>query len=167
MSNKFLPPLICGFGGAVLATVPILKSFGCCLIIPAAAVFSLMLYKKVTNDSSKISGGRAFQFGILTGLFAAIFVTIIDILITYITKSNDLIATLPQSEIMMREMNLGPLMDESLKLLKEMAKEISTTGFSFLYTIAISISNLITHSIFGMLGGFLGMAILNRRNTTE
>ena len=55
-------------------------------------------------------------------------------------------------------------MDESLKLIKQMAKDIEANGFSALYIIMIFISNILTYIIFGILGGALGVVILNRRN---
>jgi len=84
-------------------------------------------------------------------------------LVTYFTKSNDFIQNLPQSELIMREWNLGPLVDESLKLIKSMSKEIQKSGFSFLYLIIIFLSNFLTNSIFGMIGGALGMRLANRK----
>jgi hypothetical protein len=45
-----------------------------------------------------------------------------------------------------------------------MATDIKQTGFSALYAVMITISNFFIHSIFGMLGGLLGMAVLNKSN---
>jgi hypothetical protein len=64
----------------------------------------------------------------------------------------------------MNQFNLGPLMEASVKLIENMAKEIERNGFSALYTVMISISNTLIFSVFGMLGGLLGMAILNKKN---
>jgi hypothetical protein len=61
-------------------------------------------------------------------------------------------------------MNLGSAADESIEILKQMANDIKTKGFSFLYVLMISITNLITYSIFGMIGGLTGTALVNRRN---
>jgi hypothetical protein len=64
----------------------------------------------------------------------------------------------------MNNFNLGPLMDESIKLIKQMATDIKQTGFSALYAVMITVSNFFILSIFGMLGGLLGMAVLNKSN---
>ncbi len=53
----------------------------------------------------------------------------------------------------MRQWNLGPMVDESLKLIKTVAKEIEKNGFSFIYLLMILSSNFIINSIFGMIGG--------------
>jgi hypothetical protein len=162
--NKYLPTLVCGFGAAVLSTVPGIKNFSCCLIVPGAAAISILLDKKINQSNEKVLIGKTLKFGFLTGLFATLFITVFEMLVTYFTRSNDFIQGIPQTEIMMRQWNLGPVMDESLKLLKDVSKEIQKTGFSFLYFIMILFSNFITNSIFGMIGGALGMSLANRQS---
>jgi hypothetical protein len=61
-------------------------------------------------------------------------------------------------------MDLGNAAEESMKLLRQMVEEIRSNGFSFLYTILIIVSNLISFSIFGILGGILGTVIVNKRS---
>jgi len=63
----------------------------------------------------------------------------------------------------MRQWNLGLMVDESLKLIKGVSKEIQKSGFSFIYLLMILSSNFITNSIFGMIGGALGMSLANRK----
>lgn len=165
--NKYLPSIVTGFGAAVLSTIPGIKSLSCCLIIPAAAFLSLYLQNKATGDDSRIQLNKALSYGLITGLVAAFFTSLFDLLITYITHSNDLVVSLPQTEELMDQFNLGPLMDASLKLMKGMIQDIEQTGFSALYVVMIFISNFFILSIFGILGGLLGMAILNKRNRPQ
>jgi hypothetical protein len=162
-SKKYLPTLITGFAAAVLATIPGIKNFSCCLLVPAAAVFSIFLDKKVTHSNEKVNLGKAFGFGFLTGLSATIFITLFEMLLTYFAKTNDFIQNLPQSELLMKQWNLGPLFNESINLMKSMAKDIERTGFSVLYLILIFFSNFLINSIFGMIGGLLGMSLVNRK----
>lgn len=161
--KKYLPTLVAGFAAAVLATVPGIKNFSCCLLVPGAAVFAVLLDKKITNSSEKVSIGKGLGFGFLTGVVATIFITLFEMLLTYFARTNDFIQSLPQSEIVMRQWNLGPLLDDSLKLLKGIANEIEKTGFSFLYLILIFFSNFLINSLFGMIGGLLGMNLANRK----
>lgn len=161
--KKFFPSLVSGFVASVFSTIPLLKSFSCCLLVPAAAVLALFLDRRINNNLEKITIKKALLFGFLTGLFAAFFITSFDLLMTYITKTNDLITTLPQTEDMMNDWNFGPLMEQSITMLKQMAEEINNTGFSTLYAFMILFSNLISNTIFGMIGGALGMAILNKK----
>jgi len=165
--NKYLPSIVTGFGAAVLSTIPGIKNLNCCLIIPAAAFLSIYLYNKSTGNDSPIKLNKALSYGLLTGLIAALFSSLFDILITYITHSNDLVVGLEQTQEMMQELKLGTLIDASMEILRTMVKEIEVTGFSALYTVMITISNFFIFSIFGMLGGLLGMAVLNKRNRPQ
>jgi hypothetical protein len=161
--KKYLPTLVCGFGAAVLSTVPGIKNFSCCLLVPAAAAFSIMLDKKITHSNEKVSISKSLGFGFLTGIFSTLFITTFEMLLTFFTKSNDFIESLPQTEMIMRQWNLGPLVDDSLKLIKSVAKQIEKNGFSFIYLLMILSSNFIVNSIFGMIGGALGMSLANRK----
>ena len=167
ITRKYMPSFVAGFGAAVLSTIPGIKSFNCCLIVPAAAFLSLHLYIKSTGDKSPIQLNKALSFGLLTGLIAAFFTTFFDLLITYITHSNDFVTALPQSKELLNDLNLGHLMDAYLELMDSIVKDIRETGFSALYTVMISLSNFIVLTIFGMLGGLLGMSILNKRNRPQ
>lgn len=161
--KKIFPMLIAGFSAAVLSIIPILKGFSCCLLIPFASVFALFLDSKANRTPDKITLKKSIWFGFLTGFFATIFIVLFDSFLTFIFRTNDLIETIPQSEILLNQMNLGELTEESMKLMKSIAAEIKTSGFSLLYTIMIFFSNFITNSIFGIIGGLVGMGILNKK----
>ncbi len=165
--RKLLPSLAAGFAAAVLSTIPGIKNASCCLLIPAASVFSLFLYIKMNNITEKIKTGEGIYFGFMTGIFGAVFTTLFEIMITFITRTNEFIELLPQTEAAMRDLNLGPLVDNSIELLRYMGKEIKTTGFSALYSIGIFFSNILMYSIFGMIGGMLGTLFFNKRTGTN
>jgi hypothetical protein len=162
--NKYLPTLVCGFAAAVLSTVPGIKNFSCCLLVPGAAALSILLDKKINQSNEKVLLSKSIGFGFLTGLFATLFITTFDVLLTYFIKTNEFIQSLPQIELTMRQWNLGPMVDESLKIIKAVAKEIEKNGFSFIYLLMILSSNFIVNSIFGMIGGALGMSLANRKS---
>jgi len=162
--NKYLPSILTGFGAAVLSTIPGIKNLNCCLIIPAAAFLAIFLHSKATGNNSPIKLNKALSYGLITGLIAAFFSSLFDIIITFITHSNDLVVGLAQTEEMMQELKLGKLIDASLEIMHKMVAEIKETGFSPLYMVMITISNFFIFSIFGMLGGLLGMAALNKKN---
>jgi hypothetical protein len=71
---------------------------------------------------------------------------------------------MPQAEQVVKDLNLGPAAEESMEVLKQMVRDIQSKGFSFLYAFLITITNLITYSIFGMLGGVIGTAIINKKS---
>ncbi|MCL5031259.1 MAG: hypothetical protein M1480_19830 [Bacteroidetes bacterium] len=161
--KKLLPPLVCGFGAAVLTTVPGIKNIACCLIVPLAAVLSLYLDHKINRTDLPINAKSAIWFGIITGLFATLFSTFFDLLMTYIVHSNDFVQALPQTEMIIRHYKLNAILDQTMTLLKQMSYDITTYGFSTFYAFGILFSNLVINTIFGLLGGLLGMTFINKR----
>ena len=162
-SNKYLPSLVCGFGAAVLTTVPGIKSFGFCLLVPAAAVLSIFIHQRITRSRDEIDTGTALVFGILTGLFAAIFATFFEVIITFFTHTNDFVKTLPESSAMAKSF-LGLIVDKMMGTFNKMSTDIQTKGFSLLYTVAVFVGNGVIYLIFGMLGGLVGKSFVNRRS---
>jgi hypothetical protein len=165
--KKYLPSLVCGFAASVVTVIPGVKNFGCCLFLPVAALFSVILYKRTNNTAEQLRANSGLVLGFFTGIFAAVFATAFDLLLTYIFHSNEFVATFPQSEAMMRDIKLGPLIDETLGLLKQMINEIKKTGFSPIYSAGIFISNIITFSVFGIIGGLLGVLFVNRKGAAD
>ena len=164
MSSKtYLPSLVTGFGAAVLTTVPGVREFGCCLIVPIGVLTALLLYKKSLNQDTIISVNTGLLIGFLTGLFAALFSTFFDVIITLFTRTNDFVETLPQTTEVLESFKFGEAAKQTIDLMNGMAQQITSTGFSLLYTMFILISNLIVDSVFGLLGGLLGRIIVNRR----
>ena len=164
MKNKFISPLVCGFGASVLTVVPGLKEVSCCLIIPFAAGLSLYLYQKSNKSTENISGKQAVIFGLLTGVFFAVFAALFEVLFTAIFKTNDFVKSLPEVEIAFRSFAPQNLLDEVFKIYKNMARDIRTTGFSLSYIIYFFIATSFTSLLFGLIGGLLGMAFINRRS---
>ena len=166
MSSKFyLPSLVAGFGAAVLTTVPGVKEFGCCLIVPLAVFTAMLLFRKTFNGDTNLSVKTSLIIGLITGIIAALFTTFFDIIITLFTHSNDFVQTLPQTTQVLDELKLGEAAKQTIQLMNGMANQITSTGFSLLYTIFILCSNLIVDSIFGLIGGMLGRVIINRRTS--
>ncbi len=164
MNKLLLPALVCGFSTAVLTTIPGLESIACCLLIPVAAFIAVRLYKRSNPELTKLKTGNGVLLGLFTGIVAALFASVFEILLTYITKTNDLVMGFPQAEQVIRDLNLGDEANESIQLLKRMVEEIRLKGFSLLYSVIITFTNLLTYSIFGMLGGVIGTAVINKRN---
>jgi hypothetical protein len=163
--NKLVPAIAAGFAAAVLTTIPGLRSTACCLIIPLASVFAIFLYRKMNNNTEKIKPGIGLLFGLMTGLAAAIFATGFDVVITYLTKTNELVENLPNASAAMEELNFGAMGEQMLELMKIMAKDIKETGFSATYTMGIFFTNILTYIIFGMIGGLIGSLIMNRKSS--
>jgi len=164
MSSKFyLPSLVAGFGAAALSTVPGVKAVGCCIVVPLAVFTALLLFRKSLNDNQNLSVKTSISIGLLTGLFAALFSTFFEFIITLFTHSNDFVQTLPQTVQVLDDLKLGEAAKQTVSLMNSMANQITSTGFSLLYTVFVLFSNLVVDSIFGMVGGLLGRVIVNRR----
>ena len=165
LNKKYIAPLIVGLAAGVLTIVPVIKTLGCCLIIPVAAFVALFLEQKASSDYSKLQIKKGVIFGLVTGLAAAIFGTTFDFIITLITHTNDLVLTFPQ---LAETINNFPIdeatKEEVLSLLGEVVESIKNNAFSPLYTLSFLFNNVFTDSVFGMLGGIIGVQILNSRN---
>ena len=170
MKNKYLPSLVTGFGAAVLVSIPLLKHVGCCVIIPFAAVYALILDVKLNKAELPIRGKEAVLFGLLTGLWAAVFSALFETLITLFTHNNEFVQELPGIENVLRNqvpVSFRPMMEQAIVIYRSMATEIKTTGFSAIYTFAILSTNIVVDIIFGIIGGFIGMNYLNKRNKLQ
>ncbi|MEO8399058.1 MAG: hypothetical protein ABI550_04485 [Ignavibacteriaceae bacterium] len=167
VSKKYSPAIVCGFGAAVLTIVPGIRAAGCCLFVPLAASLSLFLYKKINKSSENISTNNALLFGLFTGLSAALFATLFDLIITYITRSNDFVESLPQVEIMLKNLKMGEAVIETLNIMKNMAADITNKGFSFFYSFILLISNTLVYTVFGIIGSLLGMYFINKKNVRQ
>ncbi len=166
MNNKFSPALVCGFAAAVLTIVPGLKSFACCLIIPFAVYMSLMINQKL-GGLHKIAAGEGVYFGLVTGLCTALFGTLLEIIITYATKSNDIVITFPEFEKYIQTLPQAAMFKESLQLIRGIVYEISAKGFSALFTTFLLMGNIFIDTIFGLIGGLVAMSIINKRNISQ
>ncbi len=168
MTKKNISPaLVAGFAVGVLLIIPGLRSFGCCLILPLGAAVAVYLESYFENFSSKMRNKKALLIGLATGFFAAIFSTVFDVLVTYFSRTNDMIEALPQIELMLAGFSLGEVKEETMNMLRRIEHEITSTGFSLLYTFFLLINNLIIDSIFGILGGLFGASYINKKYFRE
>jgi len=163
--KKYLSAFVVGFGAGVLQVVPVAKSFACCIIIPMAAYFALMLDQKANKTVNQIMPvSRAAVIGLLVGIYSAIFGSFFDVFITFITKNNDIIAVFPEFQRMLDGFPITQaLKDEVLNLYSTVIDQIKASGFSLLYALSIFFNNMIINSIFGLIGGVIGVQIINSR----
>lgn len=167
MKNKLSTAVVCGFGAAVLGTIPGVKTVGCCLLLPAATMLSLYFYLRITTFTESISGKTAMFIGLTTGLSSALFSVIFEVLSTYIFHSNDLVVSLTEVEILLNSYNLGEIGKETISILNKMGDEIITNGFSATYMIFLLFNNILVDSAFGIIGGLIGMSFFNKKYFTK
>ncbi|MBN8544626.1 MAG: DUF4199 family protein [Ignavibacteria bacterium] len=168
VNSKYFPTLVSGFAAGVLSTVPILKSTACCILVPAAVIFALYADRRINNDKFPLQMSYALVFGLLTGVFTAFFGTTFDVLISFITRHNEFVDSYPQILQMLNEMPFlqgsDPSVKEAMDILEATRDDLVNTGFSGFYAVMSFINNLIFYPLFGLLGGLLGKAILDRSN---
>ena len=167
MKNKLSTAVVCGFGAAVLGTIPGVKTIGCCLLLPAATILSLYFYLRITSFTESISVKTAMFIGLTTGLSSAFFSVIFEVLSTYIFHSNDLVVSLTQVEILLNSYNLGDIGKETIGILSKMSDEIIKNGFSSMYTVFLLFNNILVDSAFGIIGGLIGMSFFNKKYFTK
>ena len=164
--KKYLPALVAGFGAGVLHIVPLTKGLTCCLVVPIAAVIAIMLEQKANGNLKVIELKRGVILGLLTGVFAALFGSFFDILITFITKNNDIILAFNEMNDILDTFPVPEYVrEEVISLMGSVVESIKETGFSSIYAISVIFNNLIVDSIFGLIGGLAGTKILNSRNS--
>ena len=123
-----------------------------------------MLDQRATKSREKISAKKALMFGIVTGLYAALFGSSFELFITLVTKHNDIISTFPELQRMIEGFPVTPeIKTEVLNLFQNVREEILTKGFSLLYTFSVLMNNFIVNTIFGAVGGLVGAQIINNR----
>jgi len=170
MKNKYLPSLVTGFGAAVLISIPFIKHAGCCVIVPFAAVYALILDVKLNKAELPIRGSEAVLFGILTGLWAAFFSALFETIITLFAHTNEFVQELPGIENILRNQlpsSFKQFGEQAILIYRSMSNEIKTNGFSPIYTFTILATNIVVDIIFGIIGGFLGMNYLNKRKRPQ
>jgi energy-converting hydrogenase Eha subunit A len=164
--KKYLPALVAGFSAGVLHVVPLTKSLTCCLIVPLAAVAAIMLEQKANAHIGDFDIKRGAFLGLLTGIFAALFGSFLDIFITFVTRNNEILGTFNElTEIVDSIPVPTEVKNETLELMHSVAESIRETGFSAIYAISVIFNNLIVNSIFGTIGGLVGTKVLNARNS--
>ncbi len=162
--KKHLPALVAGFGAGVLQVVPIIKSFSCLIIMPLAGIFALVLYQKSNKIITPISTQKAVVIGLMTGVFAGLFGTFFEILITFITKSNDLVYVVNDLYTFIEEFPVDQTVkSQVIELTESVVNSIKTTGFSFLYSFSVLVNNLIINPIFGLIGALIGLKFINSK----
>lgn len=161
--KKYFPTVISGFGVAAVVTAPVFGGIFCLFVLPVGAIASLYVYQRLNNFPAPVNGKNAFMFGMLTGVFAAVFRTLFDVLLTFIFKTNNFVELLPELEDFYSQYYFKEAAEQTLSIINSMAVTIQDTGFSLLYTIVMLFGNLIMMTIIGIAAGFLGMVIINKK----
>lgn len=166
--KKYLPSLVAGFAAGVLLIVPVIKNLSCCVIIPFAAYMALFLEMKSQSVIFELRPSRGAIIGVSTGIVAAFFATIFDVLITLITHHNDILMAFNNLPQIMESFPFDQTVkQEVVSIFESIVSDIKTNGFSLVYAVSMLFNNLFFGVVFGLIGGLVSVPILNSRLRKE
>lgn len=166
--KKYISSFVSGFGAGVLQIVPVAKSFACCLIVPIASYIAIILDRRAKGTNEKMSFKQGAVFGLITGIYAAIFGSIFDLVITFLTHNNDFIFAISELQKVIKGFPLDEkIKQEVFSMISGVAVDIQKYGFSVLYSFSVIFNNFIINPIFGMIGGLISVQIINSKITKD
>ncbi len=161
------PALLGGLTISLMWIVPILSLVNCfcCAGVLLGGFVAVSLYRKnkinlteqmqIQSPTIELTYPEGIKVGLMSGAFGAIFSTISNAILKVYTKQS-----------------IEEMIDSALKMWPTMPADIEEALLNFsanyndLFFISLSlIMSLIIFCIFGMLGGMLGVSILNRKRS--
>lgn len=166
MSNKNLqeivtPAVVVGFGLAAVLSISFMQMFFI-ILVPAAGYLASKFEFRLHPEKGERPYLSAMKTGIAAGLFAAFFMTIIEVVLTLLFKTNNFVTMMPEAMKIIRELGL-PEADQSVSILNSLIDDIRQDGFSAIYTFIYFMSNSVSNAVF-CLAGSLFFAIMYKRD---
>jgi len=159
--SKFTPVIISSFLMVFISIFPVLNLLNvlCCAgIVFGGAAGTYYYGRQLEKAGGFIQNKDGIMIGLLSGIISAIVYVIFSTLIMMISQQNPVELVYKMTE----QYNI-PIPPESEKMLQTVFNEYQKNGFS---TIMISVelfSRIVSHCIFGPLGGLLAASIMNKR----
>ena len=159
--SKFTPVIISSFVMVFLSLFPVLNLINvlCCAgIIIGGASGTWYYAKQLEKTGEFIQNKDGIMIGLLAGIISAIIYVIFSTTIIMLAKQN------PVEMVYQLTQQYGVnIPTESEKILKTVNDEYSRNGFSTIMIGVELFSRIVTHCVFGPLGGLLAASILNKR----
>ena len=158
--GKLIPALIGGSIMGVLSSVPIISAGNClcCMWIILGGAVGAYFYWRELPPNTEFSAGEGAIVGLLSGVFGALFWTLIAYFFM-VTTGSDWVQQIMEGIIETGE-EVPPEFEDWMENFGE-GEYASLFVFIFLFF------RFILTSIFGTLGGIIGAAILKKRNFTN
>jgi hypothetical protein len=157
MSNSLqrllTPAMVVGFGLAALLSASIMQIFFI-ILVPAAGFLASKFEFRLHPERGERPFISSIKTGVAAGLFAAFFMTIIEVVVTMLFKTNNFVAMMPEAMKIIRGLGL-PEADQSAALLNSLMEDIQKDGFSGIYTFIYFISNSLSNAVFCIAGSLL------------
>lgn len=143
--DKLLPAVWGGVTIGLLSGVPVINfiNCACCSGILIGGALSVYLYRRQIQPNQRIEVGEGASLGLLAGLFGAVIATLLSLVIR------------PFSQEFMYQIQNYTNDPDIADLLENINPEMMARGFTL---VAFFIS-LVIDSLFGLLGGIIGVAL--------
>lgn len=157
--SKVKPALIAGVACGVASSIPIVNCINvcCCALIIGGGFLAAFLYLKEAPPTAAAPYGDGAVLGLLAGVFGALTATVIGIPLRLLMMRIGFQPDMAQLEEALQNADLPP---QALEFIQQF---LSGGGLG-LFAILISlITSLIIYSIFGLVGGIIGVAVLHKK----
>ncbi|MCX7877423.1 MAG: DUF4199 family protein [Ignavibacteria bacterium] len=158
--NKLNAVLLSSFVMLILSLIPFLNLINliCCAgIIIGGASGTLYYARQCKATGYPLNNGDGVMIGILGGIISAVIYVIVSTLLIMFTNSNPVEMVYKFTE----EYGIE-IPPESEKLLKQVYEEYQQKGFSFMMLGVELFIRVISHTLFGAIGGLLVASFFNR-----
>jgi len=170
--SKVKPAII---GGAIMAatsTIPYLSMINCacCAGIMLGGLATVYLYlRSLPPDEPPLETKYGLILGAFAGIFGAIFETVLSVLIIKLLSKGYFDQIYIEIEKSISDMQAGgeevpQILNQIQDAIFTLTQEIAETGFSFVLTILMLVFNTMKDVLFGLLGGLIGIAVLQKKN---
>ncbi|MDZ7342832.1 MAG: hypothetical protein ONB27_15855 [candidate division KSB1 bacterium] len=148
--DKLKPALMAGAFIGLIASIPIISLINCfcCAGVILGGVLAVNLYRKDLQGSD-LTSADGVMLGWMAGASGALFSTMLTSIITGGVKHQI-------SKVLEYSGEMPPELEEALLKLQEM-------GSNLFFTILVLILSLIIYSIFGIIGGLIGVSMLKKK----
>ena len=155
-----VPALIGGSIMAVLSWIPVISMGNClcCMWLLLGGGTAVYLYRRQLSPSSRLTEKAGARVGLLAGLFGALFFSLLTYLMIALTGMN------PGQGLIEAILNSS---EEIPAEIESWLLSFQDEGISPFFVVLGLIFNLGIYSLFGLLGGILGEAILSRRDRRQ
>jgi hypothetical protein len=161
--SKFAPVFISSMVMLIVSVFPFLNLINllCCAgIILGGAAGTFYYSKQLEKAGQLIQNKDGIMIGLLAGIISAILYVISSTLIIMASGQNPV-----EFVYKMTDQYGFQFPQESQKLLEQVFQDYQKHGFSFLMIGVELFSRIVSHCIFGPLGGLLAASIINKRKS--
>jgi len=170
--GKVKPAIIGGIIMTITSTIPYLSliNCACCAGIMLGGLASVYFYlQQLPPDEPPLESKHGLILGAFAGIFGAIFETLITVLIIkFLSKGyfDQIYIEIEKniSDLESQGQDVPQLLNEIQNVIVNLTQEIGEKGFSLVLTILMLAFNTIKDVIFGLVGGLIGVALLQKKS---